>query len=263
LRAAWVVGKWFEQGDDGKRQGVSASTLACGNAVEWRRPRSGRCRSDFLFLRRWIVSRISLDLSAIGYILSRLQRKLVMKSIYRSTIHKTSKVEPGSQVVNSSFGRHSFCGYDCTIINADIGSFCSIAQNVVIGGSAHPMHFVSTSPAFLAHRDSIKTKYARHHYYHLPRTIIGNDVWIGYGAMVRAGTNIGHGAVIGMGSVVTHDVPPYTIVAGNPARAIRERFAPEVRDRLLKSEWWNFSDEELRRCGPNFHDPNLFLEMVT
>jgi acetyltransferase-like isoleucine patch superfamily enzyme len=208
------------------------------------------------------MSRISVNLSSIRYILSRIQKKLIMNSIYLSKIDKSSKIENGSQVVNSTFGRHSFCGYNCTIINTDIGSFCSIAQDVVIGGSSHPINFVSTSPAFLAHRDSIKTKFAQHQYYHLPRTVIGNDVWIGYGAMIKAGSSIGHGAVIGMGAVVTRDVPPYAIVGGNPARFIRDRFATDIRDGLLKSEWWNFTDDELRYYGEKFDNPQAFLEIV-
>jgi acetyltransferase-like isoleucine patch superfamily enzyme len=123
------------------------------------------------------------------------------------------------------------------------------------------MHFVSTSPAFLSHRDSIKTKFARHQYYEQPRTTIGSDVWIGHGVLIKAGLSVAHGSVIGMGAVVTRNVPPYTIVAGNPARVIRPRFSAEIADALLKSEWWNASDDELRRYGPAFDDPEEFLKM--
>lgn len=89
--------------------------------------------------------------------LSILMKKLRLSSIRKSTIHKTSKIESGTSFINSSMARHSFCGYDCAIINAEIGAFCSIASNVKIGGVAHPVHFVSTSPVFLSHKDSIKT----------------------------------------------------------------------------------------------------------
>ena len=78
------------------------------------------------------------------------------------------------------------------------------------------MEYVSTSPVFLDHRDSVKAKFSHHHYVWRAKTSIGHDVWIGEAALIKGGLNIGHGAVIGMGSVVTKDVPPYAIVAGNP-----------------------------------------------
>lgn len=71
-----------------------------------------------------------------------------------------------------------------------------------------------------------------------PRTVIGNDVWIGQGAFIKAGVHIGTGAVIGMGAVVTHDVEPYKIWVGNPARLIRKRFDDEMVQQLLASKWW-------------------------
>ena len=143
-------------------------------------------------------------------------------------MHKTSKVESGTTIINSSMDRHSFCGYDCNINYCDIGAFVSIASRVSIGGSMHPIEFVSTSPVFLSHKDSVKTKFARHDYFNIARTKIGNDVWIGEGVFIKSGVTIGDGAVVGMGSVVTKDVPPYTIFAGNPARLIRKRFTETV-----------------------------------
>lgn len=163
-------------------------------------------------------------------------------------------------LVNSTMERHSFCGYDCTILNAEIGSFVSIASNVKIGGVAHPMHFVSTSPVFLSHKDSIKAKFARHDYLPMVKTTIGHDVWIGEGAFIKAGVSIGTGAVVGMGAVVTKDVPPYAIVAGNPARAIRKRFSDEVIQSLLYTEWWNRNESELSQIGAYINDPNEFIK---
>lgn len=75
---------------------------------------------------------------------------------------------------------------------------------------------------------------------------IGNDVWIGAGAQVLSGVSIGDGAIVGAGAIVTRDVPPYAIVAGNPARHIRYRFAPDVIDELLRLQWWDWSEERLR-----------------
>ena len=199
-------------------------------------------------------------LQFIQYIISRVFLKLKMSAIRNSHIHPTSKIESGSQVVNTHMDRHSFCGYHCTLLNCDIGGFCSIADQVYIGGSHHPIHFVSTSPVFLKHKDSVKTKFALHDYSHSPRTTIGHDVWIGHGAKIKAGITIGHGAVIGMGAIVTKDVAPYAIVAGNPAKLIRQRFDKDTIVALLKSEWWQASDTELKSMGKYFNEPEAFLK---
>jgi acetyltransferase-like isoleucine patch superfamily enzyme len=196
----------------------------------------------------------------IQYVFSRLLKKSRGSAIDASAIHPTSKVESGSTIVRSTFDRHSFCGYDCTFIDCDIGAFCSIANNVTAGGSRHPIEYVSTSPVFLDHTDSVKTKFAYHHYEWRPKTVIGNDVWIGEHTLIRGGVKIGDGAVVGMGSVVTKDVPPYAIVAGNPARLIRMRFDSKVVQALLRMKWWTYSDEELSRLGPKFTDPEKMLK---
>lgn len=198
-------------------------------------------------------------LQLLPYAVARLQKKLWLSAVRNTHVGYDSTIEAGSQVVDTTIGRHSFCGYDCTILNAEIGSFCSIAQNVTIGGAAHPIDFVSTSPVFLSHRDSVKAKFSKHVFEDLPRTTIGHDVWIGFRATIRAGVTVGTGAVIGMGAVVTKDVPPYSIVGGNPAREIRKRFSPEVVDALLKSKWWDFEDERLKSAAQHFTNPEAFL----
>lgn len=194
-----------------------------------------------------------------GYLWARSVKKFRPSAIRDSRIDRTSRIESGSTVVNSTLQRHSFCGYDCTLLNCDIGAFCSIATRVSIGGVAHPMHYVSTSPAFLSHRDSIRTKFARHEFLPTIRTTIGNDVWIGEGSFVKAGVTIGDGAVVGMGSVVTKDVPPYAVVAGNPARFLRSRFNEETIKALLELAWWDKPDDELRRLAARFDSPEAML----
>jgi hypothetical protein len=81
---------------------------------------------------------------------------------------------------------------------------------------------------------------------------IGHDVWIGHGAIILPGRRIGSGAVIAAGAVVTKDVAPYAIVAGNPARRIRERFPVEIAERLQRLAWWDWSHERLRAALPDF-----------
>ena len=89
-------------------------------------------------------------------------KKIRGSSLRNSKLSFDCKVESGSSLANVNMGRHSFCGYDCEIYNTDIGSFCSIANEVIIGGSNHPMHWVSTSPVFYSGRDSVKVKYSKH-----------------------------------------------------------------------------------------------------
>lgn len=164
--------------------------------------------------------------------------------------------------MNSTFGKYSFCGYDCTIVNSDIGAFCSIASNVVIGGARHPMEWVSMSPVFYAGRDSIKKKFSEHNRIDDVRTIIGNDVWIGENALIKSGVSIGDGAVIGMGSVVTKSIPPYVIVAGCPAKIIRKRFDDYIVDKLLQIKWWEFDDMRLHKYAKYVKTPDIFIHEV-
>ncbi len=194
------------------------------------------------------------------YIVARIIKRLRLSAIRHSSINAASKIGSDCQIVSSRLDRYSYCGSACVFINAEIGAFCSISDNVYIGGSGHPMSFVSTSPAFLSHKDGFKKKFATFDYLDLPRTLIGSDVWIGMGAFIRAGVEIGHGAVVGMGSVVTKDVPAYSIVAGNPAKLVRYRFDDETIRRLLATHWWEMPEQELRHWGAYFNDPVRFLQ---
>ena len=190
-------------------------------------------------------------------------KRCIPPAIKGGSVHKDAKVEPGSSFISSSINAHSFCGYNCDINSADIGKFCSIANHVVIGGGMHPVEWISSSPAFYRGRDSIKFKAAEHSREPVKRTQIGHDVWIGQNALIKQGISVGTGAVIGMGSVVTKDVPAYSIVAGNPARLIRYRFDQKIIARLLKSEWWNCSDAILVSLGAYAKSPESFLENMT
>lgn len=192
------------------------------------------------------------------YLWAKFLKKIRGAAIKNSIIDKTSKVESGSQVVNSTFGRHSFCEYDCQIINCDVG-FSSIANNVAIGGAVHPMNWVSMSPVFYEGRDSVKAKFSEHKRPEPLKCVVGNDVWIGEVVLIKAGAIIGDGAVVGMGSVVTKNVEQYSIVAGNPARIIRKRFDDETIRILSDSRWWEWEDRKIRKYAGYFNDIEDFV----
>lgn len=198
----------------------------------------------------------------LSYIWAKLLKKGRGSAIKNSRIHKTSRIESGCNIINVTFGKYSFCGYDCEIYNTDIGSFCSIANNVIIGGSMHPINWVSSSSVFCEGNDSIKTKFAKHKKNIPLKTIIGNDVWIGQCVLIKQGVQIGTGAVIGMGSIVTKNIEPYSVVAGNPAREIKKRFSDDVIDVLLKSNWWDFSETRLFDLASSFTDVQDFIKRL-
>jgi acetyltransferase-like isoleucine patch superfamily enzyme len=90
-------------------------------------------------------------------------------------------------------------------------------------------------------------------------THIGNDVWIGDAVCIKGGVSIGNAAVVGMGSVVTKDIPPYSIWAGNPALEIRKKFSDEIIERLEKPRWWENPDENLKVISLRFDEVEVFL----
>lgn len=156
---------------------------------------------------------------------------------------------------------------DAQVVDATIGAFCSIGPGARIGGfGKHPTHWVSTHPAFYAQpSDGRRTLADGAHFVdeHAPVTI-GNDVWIGIGAMVFDGVTIGDGAIVGAGAIVLRDVAPYSVVAGVPAKVVRQRFPQAIVDRLLSTRWWARDLETLRRLAPLFRadDPTPLLQAL-
>jgi acetyltransferase-like isoleucine patch superfamily enzyme len=124
------------------------------------------------------------------------------------------------------------------------------------------MNWVSTSPVFYKGRDSVKAKFSEHQRPECKTVCIDHDVWIGQYALIKQGVHIGIGAVIGMGSVVTKDVAPYSIVAGNPAREIKKRFDEETINGLLESEWWQYDENKLKYYSKYFMNPRDFLNNI-
>lgn len=149
-----------------------------------------------------------------------------------------------TQVISSTLGMHTYVQKRSSIVNAEIGKFCSIASNVSIGPGIHKIDGVSTHPSFyLINTPLIKSYVNKDMFESSKRTFIGHDVWIGEGVVIIDGVKIGTGAIIAAGAVVTKDVNPYSIVGGVPAKHIKYRFELDIVDLLLKSEWWNYSDD--------------------
>lgn len=183
-------------------------------------------------------------------------------TVVDSKIDKKAKIQHGAIVKYCSVGKYTYISARSSAIYANIGSFCSIASGVGIGGGAHKLDAVSTSPVFNRGRNIFGKNFAGIEFSPYKTTEIGNDVWIGNRAMVLQGVTIGDGAVVGAGSVVTKDVEPYTIVAGNPARVIRKRFDDETVEKLMKIKWWDMSDEDLKKYGQYFDNPEKLLEKI-
>jgi phosphonate metabolism protein (transferase hexapeptide repeat family) len=150
---------------------------------------------------------------------------------------------------------YSYVVNDAQITYTSIGKFCSIAAMTRINPGNHPMqrasqaHFTYRASAYFQ-GESDEAEFFE--WRRGKRVHIGHDVWIGHGAIVLPGRSVGTGAVVAAGAIVTKDVAAYTIVAGNPARAIKRRFPEAVTDRLAALAWWDWDHAALRRALPDF-----------
>lgn len=161
-------------------------------------------------------------------------------------------------IADKDFESHVTHHYDFIGDRLIIGRFCQIAAGVefVMNGANHQMNAVTTFPFYTL--EGWNAEPPEHSDLPLKGdTIIGNDVWIGQNATILPGVHIGDGAIIGACSVVGSDVPPYTIVAGDPARELRRRFDDELTALLLEFRWWDRSIEEIDRLIPILTDSDL------
>ena len=166
-------------------------------------------------------------------------------SLYMKEIIRRNKFGKGTWIANntminlSNVGHYVFIARNCVINSAQIGSYSSIAPGVQIGGMEHNYKGYTTCQHL-----SDKQVYGK-------KTVIGEDVWIGANCVIKQGVKIGRGAVIGACSFVTHDVEPYSVVYGIPARFIKYRFDQSVIDLLEKSKYWEYYPDEAKKLLNN------------
>jgi phosphonate metabolism protein (transferase hexapeptide repeat family) len=176
-------------------------------------------------------------------------------NITESHLGRYTEVGEGSHLAHSTLGDYSYCARFCDIANAQIGKFSNIAASVRIGATDHPLdraslhHFMYRSADYWpdVRHDEVwfekrKTRVAR----------IGHDTWIGHGAQIKPEVEIGTGAVVASGAVVTKSIAPYTIVAGIPAKPLRQRQPVAIAERLIDLAWWDWSHAELRVALEDF-----------
>jgi acetyltransferase-like isoleucine patch superfamily enzyme len=185
--------------------------------------------------------------------MDRQRRREVRNSIIRSYLPGKGGREGDGPVLprGVEIGRHTYGFGEHTFpiftegARIVVGAFCAIDNEARIhGGGAH----VITRAAAFPLNAMLFDRGKRNALDDMDKgpTVIGNDVWIGKAATVLTGLTVGDGAVVGTRAVVTKSVPPYAIVAGNPARILRYRFDSDIRERLLALRWWDWDDDEIR-----------------
>lgn len=183
-----------------------------------------------------------------------------------------NSIAGGTYINNCKFGRGTYVSTHSRLAYTKVGRYCSIGDKVNVVLGAHPTDFVTTHPSFYYDTTS-QIGYTYHlgeplynQIYKYPngesfyQVVIGNDVWIGSHVLILGGVTIGDGAVIAAGGVVTHDIDPYTIVGGVPAKAIKKRFSKDVIEALLRIKWWNWSTADISERYKDFIKPEKFIE---
>lgn len=191
------------------------------------------------------------------YIWAKFLKLINQPALRDCNVHKTAKIGSGCNCINMKIGQYSYIGKNNTLTNVQIGKFCSIASYCAIGGGAHDLTAISTSPIFQEGRNIFGINFGYLKRELNKKVVIGNDVWIGEGVFINDGIIIGDGAVIGAHSVVTKNIPPYAIVAGVPAKIIRMRFNKDEIEKLEKICWWDWSKEKILKH--DFSSINSFI----
>lgn len=183
------------------------------------------------------------------------------QTVYLNAVIKDTQIEVGDYTIYNDFVANPLLFeknnvlYHYPILREKliIGKFCSIAcgTKFLFNCANHSLKSLSTYTFLLFYEEwELEKSNITTAWDNKGDIVIGNDVWIGYEAVIMAGVHIGDGAIIAARAVVTKDVPPYTIVGGTPAKEIRKRFDAEVIQQLLMLKWWDWSTDEIRQCLP-------------
>ena len=190
------------------------------------------------------------------------------QTVYLNAVIKDPQIEVGDYTIYNDFiadpllfeKNNVLYHYPIHREKLIIGKFCSIAcgTKFLFNCANHTLKSLSTYtfPLFYEEWELEKSNITTA-WDNKGNIVIGNDVWIGYEAVIMAGVHIGDGAIIAARAVVTKDVPPYTIVGGTPAKEIRKRFDAEVIEQLLIQKWWDWSTDKIHQCVPYIAEGKL------
>ena len=190
------------------------------------------------------------------------------QTVYLNAVIKDPQIEEGDYTIYNDFiadpllfeKNNVLYHYPIHREKLIIGKFCSIAcgTKFLFNCANHTLKSLSTYtfPLFYEEWELEKSNITTA-WDNKGNIVIGNDVWIGYEAVIMAGVHIGDGAIIAARAVVTKDVPPYTIVGGTPAKEIRKRFDAEVIEQLLIQKWWDWSTDKIHQCLPYIAEGKL------
>jgi acetyltransferase-like isoleucine patch superfamily enzyme len=166
-----------------------------------------------------------------------------------------------AELSHTRVGDYSYVGPRSRITQTVIGKFTCIGPDVLIGLGLHPVRdYVSMHPAFFSTKCQAGFSFvSRTHFAEYRPCLIGNDVWVGARAIILDGVNVGDGAIIGAGAVVTKDVPSYAVVAGVPAKVLRFRFESHEIEHLRQFKWWDRDIQWLSENHELFQDVKNFM----
>jgi len=183
--------------------------------------------------------------------------------VENSTLKLYARVKDYTELRDSYVGEYSYISQQSIVNKTKIGKFSSIANGCYIGLWEHNTA-VSTHTFYLYEHAGNFVKGYTNFDKDCIETYIANDVWVGANSVILKGVKIGNGAIIGASAVVTKDVPDYAIVVGNPARIVKYRYTPSEIEWLMKTQWWDFSRDNLQELVDKkaFTNFDLFKKLL-